>query len=218
MTGQCHPNSVRSIFHLCCQFLTNIHTVLSKVCEQLVLVGLRQFMEDRGVFHPSSLLIGKVCIPKVYFCVCPIHCKVCLRVDRRLGLFRFTLVQHLIRSTYHIHQGLLISLCSVGIGGLFSYSYTSTVLITALMVDCFQNNLVNIVSVVSQGSVTDLLLFLLCTSQLFSIIETIYGYANDSTLPAAVPSPGIRDAVATCSSLITQLTLVTHWYVPPLLQ
>ena len=42
-----------------------------------------------------------------------------------------------------------------------------------------------------------LLLFFLYTSELFSILENkLIGYADDSTLMAVVPSPGVRVTVA----------------------
>ena len=48
-----------------------------------------------------------------------------------------------------------------------------------------------------QGSVLGALLFLLYTSELFSILENkLIGYADDSTLIAVVPSPGARVTVA----------------------
>ena len=48
-----------------------------------------------------------------------------------------------------------------------------------------------------QGSVLGLLLLLLYTSEPFSILENkLIGYADDSTLIAAVPSPGVRVTVA----------------------
>ena len=48
-----------------------------------------------------------------------------------------------------------------------------------------------------QGSVLGLLLFLLYTSELFSILENkLIGYADDSTLIAVGPSPGFRVTVA----------------------
>ena len=50
-------------------------------------------------FQLPSLLIGKVCVPVMYFCVCPIHCRVHWRVGRRLGSCRLTSVQLLIGST-----------------------------------------------------------------------------------------------------------------------
>ena len=42
-----------------------------------------------------------------------------------------------------------------------------------------------------------LLLFLLYTAELFSVVKNkLYGYADDSTLVAVVPSPGERVAVS----------------------
>ena len=54
------------------------------------------------------------------------------------------------------------------------------------------------------------LLFLLYTSELFSILENkLIAYADDSTLMAVVPSPGVRVAVA--ESLIHDLGRVSEW-------
>ena len=50
-------------------------------------------------FQPPSLLIGKVWVPVVHFCVCHIHCRVHLRAGRRPGLCRSTSVLLLIGST-----------------------------------------------------------------------------------------------------------------------
>ena len=61
-----------------------------------------------------------------------------------------------------------------------------------------------------QGSVLGQLLLLLYTSELFSILENkLIGYADDSTLMAVVPSPGVRVAVA--ESLIRDLDRVSEW-------
>ena len=52
------------------------------------------------------------------------------------------------------------------------------------------------------------LLFLLYTSELFSILENkLIGYADDSTLMALVPSPGLRVA----ESLNCDLVKVSEW-------
>ena len=70
-----------------------------------------------------------------------------------------------------------------------------------VMVDGSRIKLVNVVSGMPQGSVLGQLLFLLYTSELFSILENkLIGYADDSTLMA---SPGVSVAVA--ESLIRDL-------------
>ena len=79
-----------------------------------------------------------------------------------------------------------------------------------VMVDGCRSKLVNVVSGVPQGSVLGPLLFLLYNSDLFSILENkLNGYADDSTLMAVVPSPGVRVAVA--ESLICDLGRVSEW-------
>ena len=78
------------------------------------------------------------------------------------------------------------------------------------MVNGCRIKLVNVVSGVPQDSVLGPLLFFLYTSELFSIFENkLIGYADDSTLIAAVPSPGVRVAVA--ESLIRDLGRVSEW-------
>ena len=78
------------------------------------------------------------------------------------------------------------------------------------MVDGCRSKLVNVVSGEPQGSVLSPLLFLLFTSELFSILENkLIGYADDSTLMAIVPSPGLRVAVA--ESLSCDLVKVNEW-------
>ena len=65
------------------------------------------------------------------------------------------------------------------------------------MIDGCRSKLVDVVSEVLQGTVLDQLFFLLCTSELFSIMETnLIGYADDSTLMPVVPSAGVRVTVA----------------------
>ena len=71
-------------------------------------------------------------------------------------------------------------------------------------------SLTEIVSGVPRGRVLGPLLYLLYTSELFSILENkLIGYADDSTLMAVVPSPGAR--VAAAESRNRDLVRVNAW-------
>ena len=92
---------------------------------------------------------------------------------------------------------ILYKLCSVGIGGsvLSILTHFPSNRSQHVMVDGCRSKLVNVVSGVPQGSVLDPLLFLLYTSELFSTLENkLFGYADDSTLMADVPSPSWRQS------------------------
>ena len=66
-----------------------------------------------------------------------------------------------------------------------------------VVVNGCRSKLVNMVSGVPQGSVFGPQLFFLYTAELFFILENmLYGYVDDSTLVAVVPSPGERVAVS----------------------
>ena len=109
-------------------------------------------------------------------------------------------------------QGILYKLCSVGIGGSVLSMLTQFLSDRSqhVMVDGCRSKLVNVVSGVPQVSVLGTLLFLLYTSELFSILENkLIGYADDSTLITVVPSPGLRVAVA--ESLSRDLVKVSEW-------
>ena len=110
------------------------------------------------------------------------------------------------------HQGILYKLCSVGIGGSVLSMLTQFLSYQSqhVMVDGCKSKLINVVSGVPQGSVLGSLLFLLYTSEVFSILENkLIGYADDSTLMAVVPSPGVRVAVA--ESLSRDLGKGSEW-------
>ena len=78
------------------------------------------------------------------------------------------------------------------------------------MVDGCCSKLVNVVSGMLQGSVLGLLMFLLYTAELFSVVENkLYGYADDFTLVAIVPSPG--EKVAVSESMNCDLNRVNVW-------
>ena len=98
------------------------------------------------------------------------------------------------------HQGILYRLCSVGIFGSVLSILTQFLSNRSqhVMVDGCRSKLVDVVSGVPQGSVLGPLLFLLCTSELFSILENkLIGYADDSTLMAVVPRVYITTGIPT---------------------
>ena len=110
------------------------------------------------------------------------------------------------------HQGILYNLNSVGIGGSVLSVLTQFLSNRSqyVLVDGCRSKLVNVVSGVPQGSVLGPLLFLLYNSELFTILENkLIGYADDSTLIADVPSPGVRVTVA--ESLNRDLVRVNAW-------
>ena len=80
------------------------------------------------------------------------------------------------------HQGILYRLCSVGIESsvLSILSQFLSNRSQHVMVDGCQSKLVDVVSGVPQGSALLQLLFLLSTSELFSILKNkMIGYADD---------------------------------------
>ena len=82
------------------------------------------------------------------------------------------------------HQGILYRLCSVGIGGSVLSILTQFLSNRSqhVMENGCRSKLVDIVSGVRQGSVLGPVLFLLYTSELFSLLENkLIGYADDST-------------------------------------
>ena len=75
----------------------------------------------------------------------------------------------------------------------FCVAYIDTVSIGSITARYGRSKLVNVVSGVLQSSVLGPLLFLLYTSELFSILENkLIGYADNSTLIAVVPSPALE--------------------------
>ena len=110
------------------------------------------------------------------------------------------------------HHGILHKLCSVGIWGSVLSILTLFLSVRSqhVMVNGCRSKLVNVLSGVPQGSVLGPLLFLLYTSELFFILENkLIGYADDSTLIAVVPSPGLRVAVA--EFLSSDFVMVNEW-------
>ena len=148
-------------------------------------------------FQQPILLIGRLWVPVMHFCVCPTHAlQSALESgqDSRIVQIDFSAAFDRVNNL-----GILCKLCSVGIGGSVLSILTQFLSNRSqqVMVDGCQIKLVNIVTGAPQGSVLGPLLYLPYTSELFSILENkLIGYADDSILIAVVPSPGVTVAAA----------------------
>ena len=110
------------------------------------------------------------------------------------------------------HRGILIKLCSVGVGGSVLSVLTQFLFNRSqyVMVDGCRSKLVNVVSWLPHGNVLGRQLFLFYTAELFSILENkLFGYVDDYTLVAVVPSAGVR--VAAAESMNRDLNRVSVW-------
>ena len=187
----------------------SITPVLSKIFEKLVAVRLSRFLERIGVLPPSQFAYRKglgtrdalLCISHVLQEALETGC------EGRLVQLDFSAAFDRVN-----HLGILYKLCSVGVGG--SVLSVLTQFLTArsqyVVVDGVRSERFDLVSGVPQGSVLGPLLFLLYTAELYNILENdLYGYADDSTLIAIVPSPSARISVA--QSLNRDLVKISEW-------
>ena len=186
----------------------SITSVLSKVFERLVSVRLGRCMESIGVL-PTTQFAYQKGLGTCDALLCMSHTlHSALENDQEARIVQIDFSAAFDRVN---HLGILYRLCFVGIGGSVLSILTQFLSKRSqhVMVDGCLSKLVD-VSGVTQGSVLDLLLFLLYTSELFSILENkLNGYADDPTLIAVVPSLGVR--VTVVESLIRDLGRDSEW-------
>ena len=170
--------------------------ILSKVFEHLVSVRLGCFVECRGLL-PTTKFACMKCISTCDALLCVAYTlQSALEIRQEARMVRIDFCADFDRVN---HQVILFMLCSVGVGGSVLSVLTQFLSNRSqyVVVDGCRSKLVNVVSAMPQGSVLGPLWFLLYTAELFSVVENkIYGYADDSTLVAVVPSPGERVAVS----------------------
>ena len=187
----------------------SITSVFSKVFERLVSVRLGRFMKRSGVL-PTTQFNYRKGLGTCNVLLCVSHT---LQSALESGKWaRIVQIDFSAAFDRVNHLGILYKLCSVGIGGSILSIFTQFLSNRSqqVMVDGCRSKLVNVVSGVPQDSVFGPLLFLLYISELLSILENkLIGYADDSTLMAVDPSPGVRVAVA--ESLIRDLGRVSEW-------
>ena len=163
-------------------------------------------MESSGELPTTQFAYRKGRAPVINFCACLIHCKEHWRVGRRLGSYGLISAQPLIESTvreFCISSVLWVLEIVLSILTQFLSDQSQHV-----MVDSCRSKLANVMSGVRQGSVLGPLLFLLYTKELFSVLENkLISYADDSTLIAVVPSPGL----AVAESQSRDLVKVSEW-------
>ena len=187
-----------------------ITPILSKVLERLGSVRLGRFMEGRGVL-PTTQFAYRKNLGTCDAFLCAAH-----TLQNALEMEQVAkIVQIDFSATFDRvnHQGILFKLCAVGGGGsvlsvLTQFLYNRS---QYVVVDGCHSKLVNVVSGVPQGTVLGPELFLLYTAEHFSRVENnLYGYADDSTLVAVMPSPGERVAVS--ESMNRDPNRVTVWW------
>ena len=183
----------------------SITSGLSKVFESLVSVHLGLFIERSGVL-PTTQFAYRNGIGTCDALLCVSHTlQSALDSGKEARIVKIDSSAAFDRV---YHQGILYKLRSVGIIG--SVLSILTQFLSNQLQDGFRSKLVNVVSRMPQGSVSGQLLFIQYTSEIFSILENkLLSYADDSTLMAAVPSPGIRVTVA--ESLIHDRGRVSEW-------
>ena len=122
-------------------------------------------------FQPPSLLIGKVWVPVMHFCVSH-TLQSALENGQEAQIMQIDFSAAFDRVK---HLGIFYKLCSVGIGCSVLSILTEFLSNRPqhVMVDGCRSRLVNVVSGVLQGSVFGPLLFFLYTSELFYILENI---------------------------------------------
>ena len=180
-----------------------ITSVLSMVFERLVEVRLGRFMERSGVSnHPVCLSKGLSTCDALLFVSHTLQSALESGQEARIVQIDFNTAFDRVS-----HPGILYKLCSVGIGGSVLSILTQFLPNRSehVMVDSSRSKLVKVVSGMPQGSVFGPLLFLLYTSELFSILENkLIGYVDDCTVIAVVPSPGVRVTVteSLCHDLV----------------
>ena len=186
----------------------SITPVLSKAFERQVAVHIGRFMEHCGVLPTTEFAYRKGLGTRDAF-LYGSYTAECIgeRQEARIEHFDFSAAFDRLN-----HQGILYKLSSLDIEGsllsvltLFLSNRSQYVL-----VDGCRSKMVNVVSGVPQGGILGTLLFLLYTSELFSILENkLIGYVDDSTLMAVVPSPDAPVTVA--ESLNRDLVRVNTW-------
>jgi hypothetical protein len=111
------------------------------------------------------------------------------------------------------YQGLLYKLQSCGVGGSMLSIICNFLRERSqcFAIDGKISRPVNVVSDVPQGSVLGPLLFILYTSDKFDALEnTLFNYADDSTLVALIRQPGLRTSVR--DSLNRDLDRIGSWF------
>lgn len=187
----------------------SITPILSKVFEKLLSRRLSSFAEAHQLFPTRQFSYRKNYGCSDALLVIAQHAQQALDAGRECRLVQIDFSAAFDRVN---HLGLLYKLQCFGIGGsiLSIIRQFLSGRKQAVVVDGSSSSLVDVVSGVPQGSVLGPLLFILYTSEMFSITENILvGYADDSTLIADISRPASRPDVE--ASLLRDLNAIQLW-------
>ena len=142
----------------------SITSVLSKVFKRLVSVRFRRFMKHSGVLPTTQLAYRKglgTCDALLWVSN-TLQSALESGQEARIVQIDFSAAFERVN-----HQGILLKLCSVGIGGSVLFIFTQFQSLHVMVDGCW-SKLVNVVSGVPQGSVWSPLSFFQYTSELFA--------------------------------------------------
>ena len=164
-------------------------------------------MERSGVLPATQFAFRKIWVPVMHFCVShTLQSALESWQEARIVQIDFSAAVDRVN-----HQGILYKLCSMSNGGYVLSILTQFLYQTDHSTSWWMVVGLTLCQECRRASDLGPLLFLLYTSEVFYILENkLIGHADDSSLMAVVPSPGV--GITEAEFLIRDLCRVSEWY------